>query len=189
MEEIWKDIEGYEGIYQVSNFGRVKSCERIIQNSSTLSGIQRIKERILINHIKGNGYHSVSLCVECRKHDFYIHRLVASIFIPNIENKNEVNHIDGNKSNNHVENLEWVTSKENVRHAFDKKLIDNGTIERRKHCVISAQKITKEQVIEFRKLRKHGASYDELSKKFGLSKSYCKLLVNENTRKSTFEIM
>ena len=99
--EIWKDIEGYEGIYQVSNLGRTK---RLYKND---------KEKILKPFSNKDGYLIVNLCKEGKVKSRSVHRLVAQAFIPNPENKPEVNHKDENKSNNKVENLEWVTSKEN----------------------------------------------------------------------------
>lgn len=101
MEEIWKDIEGYEGLYQVSNFGRVK---RVTTGRILKSGKDK------------DGYLKVILCKNNIKSTKTIHRLVAQAFIPNPENKLEVNHIDEDKANNNVNNLEWSTRKENLNH-------------------------------------------------------------------------
>ncbi len=109
--EIWKDIEGYEGKYQISNFGNVKSLE-------TWTGDKYIKrEKILKNVVYGNGYYYVCLSKkgEVKKHK--VNRLVAQAFIPNPENKPFTNHIDGDKLNNNVNNLEWCTQSENMKHA------------------------------------------------------------------------
>jgi hypothetical protein len=101
MKEIWKDIEGYEGIYHVSNLGRVK---RVATN------------RVLQPYRNKAGYLLVYLCKNGKRKTHRIHRLVAQSFIPNPENKPEVNHLDENKINNMVSNLEWSTRKENCNY-------------------------------------------------------------------------
>jgi len=114
--ENWKDIEGYEG-YLISNLGNVKSLEKIVRcgrgNGKTIK-----KEKILKKGINSGGYELVVLTRREGKKNFSVHRLVSQTFIPNHENKKEVNHKDGNKLNNNVENLEWCTSSENQIHAF-----------------------------------------------------------------------
>nr|DAQ29436.1 MAG TPA: homing endonuclease [Caudoviricetes sp.] len=110
MNEIWKDIEGYEGLYQVSNLGRVKSFDSIdklgrIRKGRVLKGIKDVKGYLLVNLYKNSIVYTKRL-----------HRLVAETFIPNLENKPQVNHIDENKANNIVSNLEWMTAKENINH-------------------------------------------------------------------------
>ena len=109
--EEWRDIKGFEGMYQVSSFGRVKSCERHIVNKGI---VQLKKERFLkTNPNKGNGYVLVVLCKDNKTHPKLVHRLVAEAFIPNPDNKPVVDHIDTNKANNFVENLRWTTISEN----------------------------------------------------------------------------
>ena len=115
MEEKFKDIEGYEGLYQVSNLGRVKSLERYIKISS--GGIKKIKETILKFSTR-NGYSIVMIYKNKKGYRKSVNRLVAETFIPNFKNKPQVNHIDGNKLNNVVENLEWCTQKENIEHSY-----------------------------------------------------------------------
>lgn len=119
MEEMWKDVEGYEGLYQVSNYGRVKNLERKIPYRF---GLRTIPERILKNCENEYGYLYVRLCKETNSKKYKIHRLVANAFIENPDNKKCVNHKDGNKKNNCVDNLEWVTHSENMQHAADNKL-------------------------------------------------------------------
>lgn len=105
LVEIWKDVIGYEGLYQVSNLGRVKSFK--FKNERLLGGT--------INH---NGYRVVNLTKNgITKHKF-VHRLVANAFIDNPQGKPFVNHIDSNPLNNMVSNLEWCTQSENVHHAM-----------------------------------------------------------------------
>ena len=111
MDEIWKDIEGYEDDYQVSNLGRVKSLPKKCWNGK---GYWFRDGRILIPIKSKKGY----LNVWCRKRIFKVHRLVANAFIPNPQNLPQVNHIDGDKTNNCVTNLEWVTDGENLLHAY-----------------------------------------------------------------------
>ena len=101
MNEIYKDIPGYEGLYQISNLGNVKSLKR---------------NKILAKNNNGNGYLYACLSKDGQAKNYYIHRLVSQAFIPNPDNKPEVNHKDENKENNCVENLEWVTSKENTNY-------------------------------------------------------------------------
>ena len=106
IAEVWKDVTNYEGIYQVSNTGKVK---RILPNG---------KERLLRGKKDKDGYTEIILSKKQKKAYFRLHRLVAKAFIPNPENKPEVNHKDKNKQNNSVCNLEWATTVENIRHSF-----------------------------------------------------------------------
>lgn len=104
MEE-WKDIEGYEGIYQISNLGNVKS-------------LKYHKEKRIKSNKNRNGYLKIGLILNGKRKHISIHRLVAKAFIPNPNSLPEVNHIDGNKENNKVENLEWNNRKQNSLHAY-----------------------------------------------------------------------
>ena len=122
QDEVWKDIEGYEGLYQVSNFGNIKSLPRIRHNGK---GTYIQKEKLLKQTFTSTGYKKVELCKDGKRKGFKVHRLVAIAFIPNPDNKPEVNHIDGNKINNNIDNLEWVTSSENTIHAYETGLNPN----------------------------------------------------------------
>ena len=124
MKEIWKDIKGYEGLYQVSNLGRVKSLERKVLRSDGTS--LAISERILKLGKNARGYLSVQLCANGIVKCFRVYRLVAQAFIPNPDNKPQVNHIDGNKQNNRADNLEWATRSENMQHAYKTGLFKLG---------------------------------------------------------------
>lgn len=108
--EIWADIAEYETLYQISSFGRIKKL-------ATFHGARMYREKILSNP-KGQRYCSINLSKDGIQDGYLIHRLVAQAFIQNPENKPQVNHKDGNKHNNHVDNLEWATSSENNKHAF-----------------------------------------------------------------------
>ncbi|MFT8488006.1 NUMOD4 domain-containing protein [Oenococcus sicerae] len=111
--EIWKDIPGYEGLYQVSNLGRVKSFDRLIVRKQ---GNYLSKGKILKGFRQNNNYLIADLYnAKIRRH-YLIHRLVAQAFIPNPNHYPQINHKDENKSNNCVENLEWVTAKQNMNY-------------------------------------------------------------------------
>lgn len=109
MSEIWKDVIGFESLYQVSNIGRVKSM-------SLKRGWIQQGERILAQSTTWDGYFRVGLTKGGKRYNYGVQRLVALAFIPNPENKPIVNHINGIKKDNRVENLEWVTERENSTH-------------------------------------------------------------------------
>lgn len=106
MKEIWKDIDGYEGLYQVSNLGRVKSFHKWKKASCP-------DEYILKTDQNNRGYHQVMLYKDGTRHKFLVHRLVANAFIPNPDNLPHINHVDENTGNNRASNLEWCTPQYN----------------------------------------------------------------------------
>lgn len=110
MCEVWKAIDGFCGLYEVSNKGRVKALERTVMNNG---GLQRKHERILKINYSNNRHGLVVLCKEGKTYPRLIHRLVAIAFIPNPDNKPVVDHIDTDTHNNCVENLRWATVQEN----------------------------------------------------------------------------
>ena len=117
--EIWKDIIGYEGLYQVSNLGRVKALAKTFKGGN--GGVHYNPDKILKPAVV-RGYSHTTLTVGGKPKIFKTHRLVALAFLPNPETKKQVNHINGNKLNNHLSNLEWCTCGENHRHAYRTKL-------------------------------------------------------------------
>lgn len=133
-EEIWKDVVGYEGLYQISNIGRLKSI---------VSRGHYPRDRLLQQKVS-KGYFATALTNNngCRKY-FWVHRLVAAAFIPNPENKPQVNHMDCDRKNNNVSNLEWCTPMENYHHA---KL--NGRLKYKKGEDNSQSKITSEMALQ-----------------------------------------
>ena len=135
-KEIFKDIEGYEGIYQVSNFGKIRK-------------IKLGKERILRPCKDSRGYSVVSLFKNKTRKMHKMHRLIAIAFIPNPANKPQINHKDGNKLNNNLDNLEWNTALENVRHSFETGLNNHYHCQGEK-CVTS--KLKEHQVMQIRSL-------------------------------------
>ena len=147
MEEIFKPIVGYEGLYEISNLGRVKGLVKMNRcgNQHGAKSFKPIRERIMKEWLlnRGSGYKAVTLVKEGVKKNLLVHRLVALTFIYNSENKLTINHIDGNSKNNHVSNLEWCTQKENVDHA--RLILKRGSISGQ------GSKLTPRSVIEIKR--------------------------------------
>ena len=145
--EIWLDIKGYEGHYQVSSIGRVKSLARVVESRKGIFGNK--KERILKPNKNKKGYLVVKLCKKvdgvCSELNFICHRLVANEFLDNRLNKPQVNHKNGIKDDNRVENLEWATGSENIIHS----LANNLKIPQ-KGSEHGNSKLTEESVVEIR---------------------------------------
>ena len=112
MQEEWKDVPGYSGYYRVSNFGDIVSY-------NACHGDRRKNAKLIKGHKTQSGYIQVRLSNNYKVKSFLVHRLVAQAFIPNSGNKPFINHKDGVKDNNHIDNLEWVTQSENMRHSYD----------------------------------------------------------------------
>ena len=116
--EMWKNIDGYDGSYQVSNHGRVRSVDREIFIERGSSKYMATYEGRILSVSENTRYPNVGIGYNGETKTILVHRLVAEAFIPNPENKPYVNHIDGDTHNNHVSNLEWVTQSENINHAI-----------------------------------------------------------------------
>lgn len=124
--EIWKDVVGYEKLYQVSNFGRVKSLDMVLSYKRHGKNQIRIRKgKVLSPTTMKNGYLRVEMSNNCIHKLNLVHRLVAKAFIPNPNNYREINHKNCDKSDNSVENLEWVSSSQNKIHALKNKLYKN----------------------------------------------------------------
>ncbi len=172
IKETWADVKGYENYYRVSSFGRVKSLERVVVHGD---GTRTIKETMLVN-ILDNGYNHVSLSVQGRATKIRVHRIVATAFIPNCNNKDTVNHIDGNKTNNNVNNLEWATIGENIRHAHKTGLTNS-------HGENNTSSVLKyDEVVKIRDLHKTGKYlHRELAEMFGVSRRNIGYIVNKSS--------
>lgn len=163
-EEIWKSINSTKNLYEASNKGRVRSIDRLVEyrTKSGTTSLRVSKGRVLspskyrylhVNLALGNGN------FESR----YVHRLVAEAWLPNPENKPEVNHKDGNKFNNKIDNLEWVTASENITHGYDENLHRHGM--RNHYC-----KLTEDQVFAIIEIKKTtNLSYAKIGDMFNIS--------------------
>ena len=125
MKEVWKDVIDYEGYYQVSNLGRVRSVDREVYYRG--GRVKKIKGNIMKLGLSKNGYPQLTIYKKGKQKSCRVHRLVANAFIPNDEDKPMVNHINGIKTDNRLENLEWCTAKENSNHAYEIGLINEDT--------------------------------------------------------------
>src|SRR5690606_28733657 len=170
VEEVWKDVKGYEGFYQVSNLGRVKSLERHVPNGDNTFRV--VKERYLKTNKKTNEYIKVNLSGK----SFRVHRLVATAFIGNPNNYPEVNHINGDKTDNNVTNLEWCSSSYNMKH--NEKL---GVVVRGNKHVNST--IDEQTAKEIKILLKSGIKQKDIASKFDITEN----IVNQINRGLTWK--
>lgn len=162
MTEEWRDVKGYEGYYQVSNFGRVMGLPRKINRRVHGRLLQQsIHTRIFKPIAHTNGYHQVILSKNGDKRHFFVHRLVAQAFITQPLESLEVNHINGDKKDNTINNLEWVTHKENSEHAGFNKLMPIG----------SRNGMTVLKPCQVMYIRYSSSSYTSLVQMFNVSRS------------------
>lgn len=158
-KEEWKDIKGYEGFYKVSNLGNIKSVDRIIKRKTSE---MKIKGRQMSQCLGNSGYPMINLCINgsCKRH--LVHRIVATAFLSNPLNKAYVNHIDGNKQNTNLKNLEWSTPKENSIHAHVNGLANVGRGEKQHSSKLTVDKV--------KYIRESSKTIKELSMMFNVSK-------------------
>lgn len=134
MAEIWKDIQGYEGYYQVSNMGRVRSVDRVVTQQGRGKAFDgHRKGKILKQREQNSGYYIVQLCKGGKYKAKTVHRIVAEEFLQKDIEKTDVNHKDGDKKNNRADNLEWCSKSENLKHAYD--VLKRKTVAKAVRCV------------------------------------------------------
>ena len=173
--EIYVDIPGYEGYYKVSNYGNVKSWDRETTNS--IGAKRKYKGKELTSFMNSTGYYYITLSDGNSRKNKRVHCLVARSFLPNPKNKRTVNHVNGNKSDNNLCNLEWATDSENHTHAFktglkelcgvakrDRKLTDTQVLEIRK--LIQQDRLTQKQIGEMFNVYRTTISDIKLGKRF-----------------------
>lgn len=176
MMEQWRDVKGYEGIYQVSDMGRVKSVERISAQNHLL------RERIRKPETDRDGYQIVNLCKDGKVKLHKVHRLVGEAFLDNEQGFPQINHINGVKDDNRVENLEWISASGNVKHAFDSGLKQPRRIayygERNPHC-----KVTDAQCEEIREIKRDkGYSNRRIADMFNIGTSQINRILHGKQR-------
>ena len=165
MSEIWKDIPDFEGSYQVSNMGRVRSLDRVVTYKDGRVG--KYKGKVLKPYVnKSTGYEHLNLSNDGKGNTKTVHRLVLEAFKPHVNMNNlDVNHIDGNKLNNHLTNLEWLTRRDNILHAHDIGLVDNKG--ERGHNA----KLSNANVLEILERLNTGSSQRVIGLDYGVSRS------------------
>ena len=171
MIEVWKDVIGYEGIYEVNNLGIIRSVERLDN-----SGHKR-KSKILGLVADRDGYIKVHLCLQGKARYHFVHRIVATAFIDNPERLPQINHKDENKANNKVENLEWCTAKYNINYGKRNILVSESLYGEKAH----SSKITQKDVDKIRKQyesRSKENNMKKLAKQYGISESQVWRIIN-----------
>lgn len=156
--EIWKDVLGYGGYYAVSNLGRIKSLDRYARNNIN-GGKRYIPGRIISQKTKSNGYKEVSINIDRSKRSRYVHRLVCEAFFGKIEDKLAVNHKDGDKSNNRLDNLEICTYSQNSKHSYH---VLNNKLKPLKGEGHARSKLKEEEVIHIKSSYIKGSSNAEI---------------------------
>ena len=170
MSEVWVDIPDFEGLYQVSNIGRVRSLDRVVTYKDGRKC--KHKGRVLKPYINNKGYEYLTLSNDGRGNTKTVHRLVLEAFKPHVNMSDlEVNHMDGNKLNNHLTNLEWLTRRDNLLHAHSTGLINNKG--ERGHSA----KLSNTDVLDILQRLDTGESQKDIRLDYGVSKS-CISMIN-----------
>lgn len=180
---IWKDIPAYNGLYQASNTGSIRGLDRIVFRNGT----DHLRKGDIMSQIKNSfGYMTVQLTMDGKRKILLTHRLIAAAFIPNPKNKPQVNHKDGNKTNNHISNLEWCTASENVIHANETGLADfkkNRKVYSGEEC--GASILTEKQVLEIRsKYKPHVYLLSMLAKEYNVTTGTIHSIITKRTWKT-----
>lgn len=162
--KVWKNVKGFEGFYQVSNEGDVRSLDRLIDGGGTQNK-RKLKGVLLKGGVSNSGYVKFTLTNSGKMKYYSGHRLVALNFIPNPNNYEQVNHIDGDKLNNNVNNLEWCDSFYNMKHAEDLGLVNN------KGTNSPNNKYSEAQIIEVKKLLQEGYSSVKIARMTGVNRT------------------
>ncbi len=166
MTEIWRPVFGYEDRYEVSNAGRVRTIERTGSRPGKQGRIFKVDQKIRTPAKGPRGYLSISLCKDGINKSFILHRIVAIAFLPNPECLPQVNHKNGIKHDNRIENLEWNTASQNVKHTFE--VLGRVTHNR---------KLNKSKILEILKMKKSGLSAVHIAEKFNIHPAHVHKIV------------
>ena len=174
ITDVWEDVLEFESFYQISNFGRLRSKSRIVANGQDNKSERLVIGRIIKTQNNGKGYLQYYVSIHRKRIMRYAHRLVAYYFLPNPNHYTEINHKDGNKSNNNVSNLEWCSKSQNMVHA-----INTGLKVSQKGEEVARAKLNNESVLQIRKLASEKMLHKDIAKKFNISIGYIWHLVNK----------
>lgn len=173
INEFWLPIRGYESLYEVSNWGRIKSLEKVILYSN---GRRYLYEEKILKLNPSNGYKTISLVKDKAKLTHMVHRLVAIAFKENPLNKPFVNHEDGDRSNNYYLNLNWSTNSENQLHSYN--ILGNKSVMGENN---GASKLKKNDVLTIRELHLTGISQSQLGRLFSVCQESIRKIIYKET--------